>query len=325
MTSHLQLVRELIACGKINEAYVLFARIGDVPYLAVKDDKWPHQTNKQALGAQLFFPQELNDLFDTGFIFDCKDVLIKLSYAASFRDPVSCYVLSVALRDHLLPEIRTTKTKFVRKCINKLVDKVKRYLEIDNPHIFSYAWLKYMVDLDISYLRDMALTTVCDIRAIYHYAHVADSYGGNNEERKELYQRAYDRGYKRALLHLAQFSQTAEECFQIHKQATEEGVVEAYYQMGNMILNKGYRQESIEKGISYLNKATKSRERGSAFYTLKKYYLRKGHDMAKYEEWEQEEDKNSILAITGFGEKRKKEILKWYVNFFHKICDIHIC
>jgi TPR repeat protein len=325
MAAQIKLVRELIACNKVNEAYVLFMGIDcDFSLIVDKEEKWPHQTDKQVLGAQLFFPQELRDMNDLLLhIYGRMDVLNKLSYAATFRDPVSYYYLCEALKTHSLQN-EHKESKFIQNCINKLKDKVNKYLEIDNPHIFPYAYLKYLVENDTSYLKAMAIAVFdvsgTDPRAMYYCANITKL---PEEKRKEYYEKAYARGYKRALLQLTRWSGTSEECFQIYQRAAEEGVVKAYWYMGNMILNKGYRRESVKKGIDYLEKAAIEGKMLSAFHTLADYYLRKG-DMAKYKEYKQREYENSIsLIIASFCENQNKEMVEFYVSYFHKICDIH--
>lgn len=299
-------------------------------------DKWPHQSWKQALGSWLFFPQELEDLYDpTISIYGRSYNQYSLAYSAYYRNPLAYYHLSKLVESYNLSEedeedsMVKLEGYFYQKAVTYL-ESVRTYEDNKiETEPFEYArglLEKYLGESDgKSWFKQGHKRG--DPRATYYLALSSDE----KEKKINLYKQANKRGCKKALLKIASNSTNPQVAFNKYAKAGKKGIAEGYYHTGNMILNKGFRLlplegEAVKKEHEYLGFRSLriAGEDGmlTAFDTAARYALKVGKvELAKrlYVEKGDNGDAKGycdagVLALRNKKVERIEEAKKYYLK-----------
>ena len=238
-------------------------------------DQWSHQSFPEALLAYLFFPQELEDLYELpSALFERDHIRYKLQFSAQSQNPLALYYLSGLFRyyseyfknDEIQEDAVTnnnTSSANLRALFThvsfELLKKAEMFLENKNktPPLYAIGMLAQGLgdtEKAESYIKSAA--DKGDPRAIYEVANMSD-FQGNQADRLKHFYHAIDLGYTKALLGIAFYSKTKAGAFENYVKAGENGVPEGYYQAWNMIHRGNISQGGRGDPLDYLIKASK--------------------------------------------------------------------
>ncbi|MBW8309220.1 MAG: hypothetical protein K0M45_06240 [Candidatus Paracaedibacteraceae bacterium] len=268
-------------------------------FIKVEFDKWPEQTWQQALCGWLFFPKELETLYDPIYsIYGREHIHFKLAYAAKYNNPLAFYHLYNLLQlytDILEPTddqdemVEEGTLLTVQKHFLDEFKKLAKYTEDSPPYIVGlfFSWQEEQ-EKGRDWFRKACLNK--DGRAYYQLALRAETLA----DRKKHFEEANQLNYKKALLGIARMQNNAKEAFDKYIEAGKVGIAEGYYQTAKTVMSYpdeiiSTPDEPITKVLIYLDDAA---ELGMlTAYDLaaelcikkdkiddaKKYFLKKGH------------------------------------------------
>lgn len=284
--NHIRKLAEAKNSKEIDSLYCFLAWVENFDDMLVslkdqlKDQPWPHQNRRESFLGQLFFPQELIDLYEPALdLYGRGHILTKLAYAARHGHPLAYYHLSSAFELYSEDESEDEgsepnkegpiltkrpddegKVNKIREISQKLKGKrneiLKNIQECEEYPCFELGQLYFFLDQNGEALEWFRKGDKAgDVRATYHLAAYEEE---GSAEQKQFYQRAKDNGYLRALLDLAYLDDEHEQSYEFYQNIGDDGIPEGYYRAAIMI-RRGYtplrKKESKKVAAELFEKA----------------------------------------------------------------------